>query len=126
MTPNLSPRPALPDSVRVMVVDDSAVIRGLIARVLEGEPDIEVAVTVSDGRQAVAALARHPVDVIVLDIEMPQMDGLTAIPLLLAQFRRSEHGTWVLCGFGKFPAHFPASQGNDGSAEMPARHAKPR
>ena len=85
MTPNLSPKPVAPDSIRVMVVDDSAVIRGLIARVLEGEPDIEVAVTVSDGRQAVAALARHPVDVIVLDIEMPQMDGLTAIPLLLAQ-----------------------------------------
>lgn len=85
MIPNLSPKPVSSDHTRVMVVDDSAVIRGLIARVLESEPDIEVAVTVSDGRQAVAALARHPVDVIVLDIEMPQMDGLTAIPLLLAQ-----------------------------------------
>jgi len=66
-----------------MIVDDSAVIRGLIARVLEGEPDIDVAVTVSDGRQAIAALSRHAVDVIVLDIEMPEMDGLTAIPLIL-------------------------------------------
>jgi two-component system, chemotaxis family, protein-glutamate methylesterase/glutaminase len=63
--------------IRVMVVDDSVVIRGLFARALE------VANDVPDGRAAVAALGRTPVDVIVLDIEMPVMDGLTAIPLLL-------------------------------------------
>ncbi|HVO33283.1 MAG TPA: chemotaxis response regulator protein-glutamate methylesterase [Elusimicrobiota bacterium] len=83
MTSVANPKPIARDAIRVMIVDDSAVIRGLIARVLENEPDIVVAVTVGDGRQAVSALARHPVDVVVLDIEMPEMDGLTAIPLLL-------------------------------------------
>jgi two-component system, chemotaxis family, protein-glutamate methylesterase/glutaminase len=67
-----------------MVVDDSAVIRGLIVRTLSAEPDIVVAASVPDGVQAITALKRHLVDVIVLDIEMPNMDGLSALPRLLA------------------------------------------
>jgi two-component system chemotaxis response regulator CheB len=66
-----------------MIADDSAVIRGLIARTLESDPEIEIVATVPDGRAAIAALERCPVDVIVLDVEMPNMDGLTAIPHLL-------------------------------------------
>ena len=70
--------------VRVMITDDSAVIRGLIARALEQDAEIEVVSSVADGQMAVNALGRHDVDVIVLDIEMPVMDGLTALPKLLA------------------------------------------
>jgi two-component system chemotaxis response regulator CheB len=66
-----------------MVVDDSAVIRGLITRILESDDDLEVVASVPNGRVAVDAVARRPVDVIVLDIEMPVMDGLEALPLLL-------------------------------------------
>ncbi|PWC39604.1 chemotaxis response regulator protein-glutamate methylesterase [Azospirillum sp. TSO35-2] len=77
-------RPANPDPVRVMVVDDSAVIRGLLTRALEGDPDIRVVTSVGDGQMAVNSLQRNSIDVIVLDIEMPVMDGLTAIPKLLA------------------------------------------
>jgi two-component system, chemotaxis family, protein-glutamate methylesterase/glutaminase len=66
-----------------MVADDSAVIRGLISRAIEAEPDIEIVASVPDGRAAVSALQRTPVDVIVLDVDMPVMDGLTAIPLLV-------------------------------------------
>src|SRR4051794_12008841 len=69
---------------RVMLVDDSAVIRGILARTLENESDIVVAVTASNGEQAVRLLAQTPVDVIVLDIEMPVLDGLGALPRLLA------------------------------------------
>jgi two-component system chemotaxis response regulator CheB len=69
--------------IRVMVADDSAVIRGLISRALESEGDIEIVASVPEGRAAVAALQRAPVDVVVLDVEMPIMDGLTAIPLIL-------------------------------------------
>lgn len=68
----------------VMVVDDSTVIRGLVTRALEGDPHIKVISSVADGQMAVNALARHPVDVIVLDVEMPVMDGIEAIPKLLA------------------------------------------
>jgi two-component system chemotaxis response regulator CheB len=66
-----------------MVVDDSSVVRGLLTRLLEQQPDIEVTSSVSDGQMAVNALHRQPVDVIILDIEMPRMDGLTALPMLL-------------------------------------------
>ena len=67
-----------------MVVDDSAVVRGFISRLIQGEADMVVAAQASDGAMALDALTRHAVDVIVLDIEMPVMDGLTALPKLLA------------------------------------------
>lgn len=72
------------DPYRVMVVDDSAVIRGLLTRALENDPVIRVAASVGNGEAALKALERHDVDVIILDIEMPVMDGLTALPKLLA------------------------------------------
>ncbi len=75
---------AAPDPYRVLIVDDSAVIRGLLARILEADADITVVTTGSDGRMAIKSLARHDIEVIVLDIEMPGMDGLTALPLLVA------------------------------------------
>lgn len=70
------------ESYRVMIVDDSAFIRGAIARAIESDPNLRIAISVSNGEQAIRALAREPVDVIVLDIEMPVMDGLTALPKL--------------------------------------------
>ncbi|MBL8831878.1 MAG: chemotaxis response regulator protein-glutamate methylesterase [Rhodospirillales bacterium] len=66
-----------------MVVDDSAVIRGLITRALEADPGVQVVATVGNGQLAIGQLGRSDVDVIVLDIEMPVMDGLTALPKLL-------------------------------------------
>ncbi|HVZ02013.1 MAG TPA: chemotaxis response regulator protein-glutamate methylesterase [Dongiaceae bacterium] len=68
---------------RVMVVDDSAVIRGLLTKTLETEPDIKVVSTVGNGQAAIDALKRLDIDVVVLDIEMPVMDGMTALPKLL-------------------------------------------
>ena len=67
---------------RIIVVDDSAVIRGLISRAFEGLPDLKVVATAGNGEMAVNTLKRHPADIVILDIEMPVMDGLTAIPLL--------------------------------------------
>ena len=72
------------DVCRVLVVDDSAVIRGLVTRVCESKPNIRVVATSGNGEIAVKTLQREPVDVVILDIEMPVMDGLTAIPLLKA------------------------------------------
>lgn len=66
-----------------MVVDDSAVIRGLLTRMLESDADVSVVASVGNGQLAVNSLKRDPVDVIILDIEMPVMDGLTALPLLI-------------------------------------------
>lgn len=73
-----------PDSpIRVMVVDDSAVIRGFFTRFIETAPDLKVVASAGNGEQAVSLLDRMSVDVVLLDIEMPVMDGTTALPLFL-------------------------------------------
>ncbi|HEY0779930.1 MAG TPA: chemotaxis-specific protein-glutamate methyltransferase CheB [Gemmatirosa sp.] len=71
--------------VRVLIVDDSAVVRGSLGRMLDAEPDLKVVTTATNGRHAIDAVAAHAIDVVVLDVEMPEMDGLTALPLLLKQ-----------------------------------------
>lgn len=68
---------------RVMVVDDSAVIRGILTRWLEADPTLEVVASCANGLLALKAAREKPCDVIVLDIEMPEMDGLTALPQLV-------------------------------------------
>ncbi len=83
--PSVTPQPVRSGSVRVMVVDDSAVIRGLISRWIETEPDFVVAATMRTGRDAVNHIERVDPDVVVLDIEMPDLDGISALPLLLAK-----------------------------------------
>ncbi|MCH7937319.1 MAG: chemotaxis response regulator protein-glutamate methylesterase [Proteobacteria bacterium] len=66
-----------------MLVDDSAIIRGLIAKMIAPDPGIVVVASVADGAQAVKRMGRKDIDVVVLDIEMPVMDGLTALPKLI-------------------------------------------
>lgn len=73
--------------IRVMVVDDSVVIRGLVGRWIDEEADLAVVATHRNGRLAVEDVLRSNPDVVVLDIEMPDMDGLTALPLLLEKKR---------------------------------------
>jgi two-component system chemotaxis response regulator CheB len=70
-------------AIRVLICDDSAVIRSALARMLESDPRIRLVARAANGQEAVAAVRREQVDVIVLDIEMPVMDGMTALPLLL-------------------------------------------
>jgi two-component system, chemotaxis family, protein-glutamate methylesterase/glutaminase len=65
-----------------MLVDDSAIVRGFMRRWIEEEPRIELVKACSDGQQAVNEVAAVRPDVIVLDIEMPNMDGLSALPQL--------------------------------------------
>jgi two-component system, chemotaxis family, protein-glutamate methylesterase/glutaminase len=70
-----------------MVVDDSVVIRGLISRWIDAEPDMTVAASMRTGRDALNNVERSNPDVVVLDIEMPDLDGISALPLLLAKKR---------------------------------------
>ena len=71
----------------MMVVDDSVVIRGLISRWIASEPDMVVAASLRTGLDAVNQIERINPDVAVLDIEMPELDGISALPLLLAKKR---------------------------------------
>lgn len=65
--------------IRVLVVDDSVVVRRLVSTVLDDDPDIEVVGTASNGELALAKLAALSPDLVTLDIEMPVMDGLTTL-----------------------------------------------
>lgn len=81
MSPAQAARPA--DPVRVMVVDDSVVARNLAARWLEEQPGFEVVATCRSGQEAVDRVALIKPDVALLDVEMPGMDGIEALPLML-------------------------------------------
>src|SRR6201985_2647373 len=73
--------------LRVMVFDDSVVIRGLISRWVNAEADMEVVASLRTGLDAVNQLDRIKPDIAVLDIEMPELDGISALPQLLAKKR---------------------------------------
>src|SRR5256714_15359938 len=75
------------EPIRVMVVDDSVVIRGMISRWIGAETDMEVTASLRTGLDAVNQLERVNPDVAVLDIEMPELDRISALPQLLAKKR---------------------------------------
>lgn len=78
--------------IRVLVVDDSAVVRRVVTEELESQPDIDVVGSASNGRSAIEKLAILNPDLVILDIEMPEMDGLTA----LSHLRQSHPATPVV------------------------------
>jgi len=71
--------------LRVMIVDDAIVVRGLFARWIEAEPDLELIASLRNGREAVDAIDRVKPDVVVLDVDMPELDGISALPQLLSK-----------------------------------------
>src|SRR5580700_10820777 len=87
LTSSVAPNPMQQEPLRVMVVDDSVVIRGMISRWLSAEPDMVVAASLRTGLDAVNQIERINPDVAVLDIEMPELDGISALPQLLAKKR---------------------------------------
>ncbi|MEM7569959.1 MAG: chemotaxis response regulator protein-glutamate methylesterase [Pseudomonadota bacterium] len=77
-------RPNANAAINVLLVDDSAVIRGMLRRWLEESDIIRVAGTAADGQAAIREAQSLKPDIIILDIEMPVMDGITALPKLKA------------------------------------------
>ena len=74
--------------IRVLVVDDSVVIRRLVTDVLSTDPDIEVVGTAANGLLALARLEVTPIDIMTLDIEMPELNGIETLRRLRATKRR--------------------------------------
>ncbi len=77
------PASAIPVKIRVMIVDDSAVVRGLVSRWVDEDPRMETVGRFANGELALRGIAGCAPDVVILDIEMPVMDGMTALPELL-------------------------------------------
>lgn len=87
----LPPQPLRTDRsrrVRVLHIDDSAVMRSLLRMVLEPQPGIEIAATASGGEEGLATFARIQPDLVLLDIEMPGMNGLEVLSAIRRQNRR--------------------------------------
>ncbi|MGZ3693782.1 MAG: protein-glutamate methylesterase/protein-glutamine glutaminase [Bdellovibrionota bacterium] len=74
-----------PAKIRILVVDDSAVFRGYWSKLLSGAPDLEVVGSAENGEEAIQKTQELRPAVVILDLEMPVMDGLTAIPFLLKE-----------------------------------------
>jgi DNA-binding NarL/FixJ family response regulator len=65
-------------SIRVMIADDQTMVRRGFRMIVESEPDMEVVSEVGDGEQAIAAARRFEPDVVLMDIRMPNLDGIAA------------------------------------------------
>ncbi len=72
-----------PDPLRVVVADDNPVVRAGLTALLSGREDLEVVAEAADGREAYEATLAHTPDVVLLDVRMPGVDGLTALPHLV-------------------------------------------
>jgi two-component system, chemotaxis family, protein-glutamate methylesterase/glutaminase len=78
-----SPSTVIERSIRIMVVDDAIVVRRLLTRWIAAERDMTVAACLRTGREAVEQIEECDPDIVVLDIDMPELDGISALPLLL-------------------------------------------
>ncbi len=81
---------AVNDTIRVLLVDDDPLVRSGLRMMLAGAERIEVVGEVEDGRGVLAAVDAHHPDVVLMDIRMPQLDGIAATRLLRAQARPPE------------------------------------
>ena len=69
--------------IRVMVVDDAVVVRGLVSRWVNAEPDLKIVASLRTGQDALDELDQADPEVVLLDVDMPVLDGIAALPLLL-------------------------------------------
>jgi two-component system, chemotaxis family, protein-glutamate methylesterase/glutaminase len=95
MTPALAATrsaPAAEHPIRVMIVDDAVVARSMMTRWIEDEPDMKIAAALRSGQEALDQIDAADPDVVLLDVDMPELDGITALPLLL----RKKHGLVVI------------------------------
>lgn len=76
----------MPKKTRILVVDDSVFMRRLLVKMFETEPKFKVIKTAVNGVEALKAVERYKPDVVTLDIEMPEIDGITALVYIMEHF----------------------------------------
>lgn len=115
----------LSPTIRVLIVDDSALVRKLLRDVMSKDPDIEVVGTASNGLEAISAVKELKPDVVTMDINMPEMDGLAALEyimrkhplpvvMLSALAQKGARATLMALELGAVdfiakPSHYPSS-----------------
>src|SRR5918999_2523780 len=72
-----------PQPIRFMIVDDAVVVRGLVSRWVNAEADLKIVASLRTGQDALDELERTDPEVVLLDVDMPVLDGIAALPLLL-------------------------------------------
>src|SRR5882757_10181029 len=82
-----TPIVSAPDEIRVMVVDDAAIVRSLLSRWVEEAPGLKLVAALRNGREAIERLDHARPDVVVLDVEMPELDGISTLSRLLERRR---------------------------------------
>ena len=87
-------------SIRVLLADDQALVRGGLRKIVDGEPDMHVVGEAVDGLDAVEAVARAKPDVAVVDIRMPRLDGIEATRRMLATPAGAGVRVLILTTFG--------------------------
>ncbi len=78
------------NAIKVMLVEDSAVVRGMVRKWLEAVPNIVVVDSADNGQIAINKVAALMPDIVILDIEMPVMDGITALPIILQKCSKAK------------------------------------
>jgi len=96
----------MPEPIRILIADDHALVRSGVQALLETVDDLEVVGEAADGQQAVRAVLALRPDVILLDLEMPVMDGIAAIEQIMAQWPDAR--ILVLTSFATDDRVFPA------------------
>jgi two-component system chemotaxis response regulator CheB len=82
-----TPIVSAPDEIRVMVVDDATVVRSLLSRWIDETPGLKLVAALKNGLEAIERLDHARPDVVVLDVEMPELDGISTLPKLLERRR---------------------------------------
>jgi two-component system chemotaxis response regulator CheB len=114
--------------VKVLVVDDSVVIRRMLTDVLSADPGIEVVGHASNGRLAVQKLTQVQPDVVVMDVEMPEMNGIEALvemrkthrrlPIIMFSTLTTQGGAATLDALAKGATDYVAKPANVGSVQL--------
>jgi two-component system chemotaxis response regulator CheB len=79
-------QPAADKPLRVLIVDDSVLMRQAVRRLLSADPGLEVVDVARDGLEALAKVEKLKPDVLTMDVEMPHMDGLSALKMLMERY----------------------------------------
>ena len=99
-------------SVQIIIADDHKLMREGLSSLLSGQEDIQIVAQATNGREAIQLVERHPPDVVVMDVNMPEMDGVEATLRI-----KAEHPATIVIGLSMHNSgHYEATMRKAGAA----------